>query len=61
MTVPARRTAPADSGRSARRSPSSRRRLRYLARVALFATVRGLGYAAGTTTVSAIVWWITHR
>ncbi|MEV1173399.1 hypothetical protein [Nonomuraea sp. NPDC049784] len=55
MTVPARRTAPADSGRSARR------RLRHLARLALFAAVRGLGYAVGTTTVSAIVWWITHR
>ncbi|MEU7003256.1 hypothetical protein [Nonomuraea sp. NPDC046570] len=34
---------------------------RRLARAALFAAVRGVAYAAGATTVTVIIWWISNR
>lgn len=38
-----------------------RRTVRHLVRAAMFAAVRGVAYAAGTTTVTVIIWWISGR
>lgn len=35
--------------------------VRRLACTALFAAVRGLDYAAGTTTGGVVLWWLTHH
>lgn len=35
--------------------------LRRLGKTLIFAIVRGIGYATGSTLVTALIWWLTSR
>jgi hypothetical protein len=48
--------------RLSRRKPRQHRQVaRHLALAGLFAAVRGMASALGTTATSLIIWWVIHR